>query len=211
MNSGRVGIELALQRPRRRACPAGRASRGLRVVEIADVEPARARSKASRPASVRTSTLDQPAIDPTLPTERSALRPRKSAHSSQPFNAAPWKSLTGSSTATSPVAVLDDHAARGSRRPCSPGRGRGPACRAAPEHQSLVVEALRAQQGDGEHHGVDPVGPVGHRRACMARIPWISHGVPTTARRGLAGEVVAAQVELGQRHGLVVEAARCRR
>ena len=29
--------------------------------------------------------------------------------------------------------------------------------------------------------------PVGQRLDCMARMPWISHGVPTTAMRGLGG------------------------
>ena len=50
--------------------------------------------------------------------------------------------------------------------------------------------------------------PVGQRRACMARMPWISQGVPTTAMRGLGRQLVAGEVQLGQGHGLVVEAAR---
>ncbi len=100
----RVRIELALQgAARRSSCRArpaagGRQGRpGPRTSSLA-----RAAWKARRPRSVRMITLVQPFMEPTLPTEMSAERPRKSAHSSQPLSAAPWKSLTGSSTASSP-------------------------------------------------------------------------------------------------------------
>ena len=53
-------------------------------------------------APVRMIVLVHPAIEPTLPIEMSALLPKKSAHSSQPLSAVPWKFLTGSLTASCP-------------------------------------------------------------------------------------------------------------
>ena len=54
-------------------------------------------------------TLVQPFMEPTLPTEMSAERPRKSAHSSQPFSGA-VEVLDRLVDRQLPVAVLDDHA-----------------------------------------------------------------------------------------------------
>ena len=80
-----VRIELALQ------CAAGDLlvecvepqERG-RVVEAAHVQLGPGGLEGDATRSVRMITLVQPFMEPTLPTEISAERPRKSAHSSHP-------------------------------------------------------------------------------------------------------------------------------
>ena len=107
------------------------------------------------------------------------------------------------------VAVLDDHPAVDDVDLADPVQVDAAPVPQLAQHQALVVEALRAQQGDGEHDGVDPVG--------AGRPPARLHGpdaLDLTRRAddapgGASGRrSVPAQVERGQRHGLVVEAAR---
>lgn len=57
------------------------------------------------PASVRSSTVEVPGSEPILPTTMSAPSAAKSAHSSQPFSDAWWKSFTGLVISASPSAV----------------------------------------------------------------------------------------------------------
>ena len=168
----------------------------------------RAAWKARRPRSVRMITLVQPFMEPTLPTEMSAERPRKSAHSSQPFSAAPWKSLTGSSTASSPSRYSTI------MRPADHVHLRDAVQVDAPlvaqllQRQRLVVEVLRAHQRDGQHDRIHPVRA--GRPAARLHGPEPLH----LARRPHHGDArlgrqrVPRQVELGQRHRLVVEAPR---
>ena len=75
------------------------------------------------------------------------------------------------------------------------------------DHQLLVVEALGAEQGDGQGDRVDPGGAPGPGAGlhCPDRLDlaWgADHG-----DAGLGWQVMALEVEGGQRQGLVVEAA----
>ena len=120
---------------------------------------ARACWKASRPRSVRTSTLVQPSIDPTLPTERSARAAEEVGALVAALESRAVEVLHRLVHRQLAVAVLDDHAA-----PDHVDLGDPVEVDAAPvsqfaQHEALVVEALRAQKGDGEHDGVHPVGP----------------------------------------------------
>ena len=88
-------------------------------------------------------------------------RPRKSAHSSQPFRAAPWKSLTGSSTASSPSRYSTIIRPRMTSILRDPVEVDPALVAQLLQHERLVVEVLGAHEGDAQHHGVDPVGPGG--------------------------------------------------
>jgi hypothetical protein len=75
------------------------------------------------------------------------------------------------------------------------------------EHQAPVVEALGAEQGDGEDDRIDAVRPGRpasglHGPDALDLARRADHGDP-----GLGRQAVAGQVEFGQRHGLVVVAA----
>ena len=96
------------------------------------------------------------------------------------------------------VAVLDDHPAVDDVDLRDPVEVDAALVAQLAQDERLVVEALRAHEGDGEHDRSTRWAPVGQRRACMARMPWISHGVPTTAMRGLGGSLYCGQVELGR-------------
>jgi len=85
-------------------------------------------------------------------------------------------------------------------------RGRCCACRAALGASALVIEALGAQQRDGSTTASMRCAPVAQRRACMAGCPGSHTACPR--RRSSGGRADSARVQLGQRHRLVVEAAR---
>src|SRR6266511_3296045 len=75
------------------------------------------------------------------------------------------------------------------------------------DHQLLVVEALGAQQGDGEHHRVDPRGTP-EPGAGLQRPDALDLAGRADHRDPRVGaEVELPQVEVAERHRLVVEAA----
>ncbi len=107
-----------------------------------------------------------------------------------------------------PVAVLDDHPPVDHVDLAHAIEVESPLVPELSEHQSFVVEALRAEKGDGQDDRVDAVrsGPAGpaarlHRPDSLDLARSADDGETRLGR-----QVVLAQVELGERHGLVVEA-----
>ena len=82
--------------------------------------------------------------------------------------------MMGSSTAHFPVGVFDDHPPVDYVHLAHPVEIEATLVFQLAQHESLVVEALRAEKSDGEGDCVDAVrpGPTGpFARACIARIP----------------------------------------
>ncbi len=210
MKSGAVGIEGALEGakgdPLVQVVRAGPARRGRRACgRPAWTGPV---SKAASPRSVRMIVLVHPAMRPHASHGDVGAAPEEVGALVATLERGPVEVLDRLVDGQLAVSVLDDHLPVDDVDLLDPVEVDPAAVPELPQDQALVVEALRAQERDGEHDRVDPMG--------AGRPATGLHGPDALdlARRAdhrdprVRPELVLGQVQLGQGHRLVVEAPR---